>query len=78
VAKAKSNVCNDSTNRCNEIKPGVGDENRTRVLSLGNCVRYFSGRIVNPDQRWAISSESNPILVYGRTAGLLQTLTHGN
>jgi hypothetical protein len=35
MAKAKSNVCNDSTNRCNEIKPGAGDKNRTRVLSLG-------------------------------------------
>jgi hypothetical protein len=36
VAKAKSKVCNDFTNRCNKIKPGAVDGNRTRVLSLGS------------------------------------------
>ena len=35
VAKANSDVCNDFVSRGNEIKPGAGDENRTRVLSLG-------------------------------------------
>ena len=36
VAKANINVCNDFVSRCDEIKLGAGDENRTRVLSLGS------------------------------------------
>ena len=33
MAKANSNVCNDFVRRGNEVKPGAGDGNRTRVLS---------------------------------------------
>jgi hypothetical protein len=36
VAKANSKVRNDFVSRGNEIKRGAGDENRTRVLSLGS------------------------------------------
>jgi hypothetical protein len=36
VAKGNSNVCSDFASRRNKIKPGAGDENRTRVLSLGS------------------------------------------
>jgi hypothetical protein len=36
MAKAKSTVRNDLANRCNEIKPGAVDENRTRGLILAN------------------------------------------
>ena len=36
MAKANSNVCNVFVSRGSKIKPGAGDENRTRVLNLGS------------------------------------------
>ncbi len=32
--QANSDVCNNIVSRDNEIKPGAGDENRTRILNL--------------------------------------------
>ncbi len=37
MANANSNVSNDLVNCCNETKRGAGDQNRTRVLSLGSA-----------------------------------------
>jgi hypothetical protein len=36
VVKANLSSCNDFHSRGDEIKRGAGDENRTRVLSLGS------------------------------------------
>jgi len=53
--ESQQQCCNDLVNRCNEIKPGAGDENRTRVLSLGSRmnrgVRRFTWLVTPNSQR---------------------------